>query len=110
MAFGLSNIPAIFQGYINKRPDKKLDVFVIVYQDDILIYTNNSGQVHVNAIWWVLKKLENHRLFANLKKSWFYKDEVRFFGYIVSTQKVKIENEQIKAMKNWPKSKSMKNI
>ena len=48
--FGLSNAPASFQGYINKILAKKLDVFVIVYLDDILIYAKNANQAHVNAV------------------------------------------------------------
>ena len=83
MSFGLSNAPVSFQGYINKIQAKKLDVFVIVYLDDILIYTKDVGQAHVNAVCWVLNKLKKHGLFANLKKCCFYKDEVRFLGYVV---------------------------
>ena len=51
MPFGLSNAPASFQGYINKILAEKLDVFVIVYLDDILIYTDDTGQGHVEAVW-----------------------------------------------------------
>ena len=54
MLFGLSNAPATFQGYVNKILAKKLDIFVIVYLDNILIYTNNLGQPHVEAMCWVL--------------------------------------------------------
>ena len=50
MFFGLSNAPASFQGYINKILVEKLDVFVIVYLDDILIYTKDAGQSHVEAV------------------------------------------------------------
>ena len=50
MPFGLSNIPASFQGYINKILAKKFNVFVIVYLNDILIYIKDKGQGHVNAI------------------------------------------------------------
>ena len=50
MPFGLSNAPATFQGYVNKILAEKLDVFIIVYLDDILIYTENPGQPHVNAV------------------------------------------------------------
>ena len=50
MAFGLSNAPATFQRYVNKTLAKKLDIFVIVYLDNILIYTKNSGQPHFEAI------------------------------------------------------------
>ena len=50
MPFRLSNAPASFQGYMNKFLAEKLDVFVIVYLDDILIYTKNAGQAHVDAV------------------------------------------------------------
>ena len=54
MPFGLSNAPATFQGYINKILAEKLDIFIIVYLDDILIYIKNPGQSHVEAVRWVL--------------------------------------------------------
>ena len=87
MSFGLSNAPASFQGYINKILAEKLDIFIIVYLDDILIYTEDPGQAHVSANWWVLEELRKNGLFANLKKCSFHKDKVRFLGYVVSAQK-----------------------
>ena len=51
MPFGLSNAPASFQGYINKILAEKLDIFVIVYLDDILIYTEDQSQGHVEVVW-----------------------------------------------------------
>ena len=84
MSFRLSNALASFQSYINKILAKKFDIFVIVYLDDILIYTKNLGQSHVEAVRWVLDVLRRHGLFANLKKYQFHKDEVCFLGYIVS--------------------------
>ena len=68
MSFGLSNASASFQGYINKILAKKLDVFVIVYLDDNLIYIDNKGQGHVEAVRWVLDFLKKNGFFANLKK------------------------------------------
>ena len=50
MPFGLSNAPAIFQWYVNKILAEKLDIFVIIYLDDILIYTKDLGQPHVEAV------------------------------------------------------------
>ena len=50
MSFELFNAPASFQDYINKIPAKKLDVFVIVYLDDILIYTKDEGQGHIESV------------------------------------------------------------
>ena len=82
MLFGLSNASASFQGYINKILTKKLDIFVIVYLDDILIYTEDPGQGHMEAVRWVLDVLRRYELFANLKKCQFHKDEVCFLGYV----------------------------
>ncbi len=84
MPFGLTNAPATFQGYINKILAEKLNIFVIVYLDNILIYTESEGEEHVQAIRWVLDQLRKHSLYANLKKCRFHQDEVRFLGYIVS--------------------------
>lgn len=55
MPFGLSNAPVSFQGYINKILVEKLDVFVIIYLDDILIYIDEAD--HVDSDWWVFNKL-----------------------------------------------------
>ena len=80
MPFGLSNAPATFQGYVNKILAEKLDIFVVVYLDDILIYIKDPGQSHVEAVRWVLDQLRKHFFFASLKKCQFYQDEVRFLG------------------------------
>ena len=83
MSFSLSNAPASFQGYINKILAKKLNIFVIVYLDDIFIYTEDLRQTHIDAVWWVLDILRKNGLYANLKKCRFYKDKVCFLGYVV---------------------------
>lgn len=54
MPFELTNVSVIFQGYINKILTEKLHVFIIIYLDDILIYTESKEKEHVEAIWWVL--------------------------------------------------------
>ena len=54
MPFGLSNALVTFQGYVNKILAEKLNVFVIVYLNDILIYTEDLGQPYVEAVCWVL--------------------------------------------------------
>ena len=107
MPFGLSNAPASFQGYINKILAEKLDIFVIVYLNDIFIYTEDQNQGHVEAVRWVLDLLKKNGLFANLKKYRFHKDKVRFLGYVVSSQGIRMENERIKAVKNWPEPMSV---
>ena len=110
MLFGLFNAPASFHGYINKIVAEKLDVFVIVYLDDIFVYTDNPGQAHVDAVRLISDILRKNSLFANLKKCRFHKDEVRFLGYVISAQGVRMEDKRIEAVKNWPEPKSVRDI
>ena len=70
--FGLSNASATFQGYVNKILAEKLDIFVIVYLDDILIHIKDLGQSHIEVMCWVLDQLWKYPLFTNLKKCHFY--------------------------------------
>ena len=110
MFFRLSNAPASFQGYINKILTKELYIFIIIYLNDNFIYTDDPGQGLMKAVRWVLDVLRRHRFFANLKKCQFHKNEVYFLGYIILDQGVKIEDEQIKVVKNWPKPTSVRDI
>ena len=110
MSFGLTNTLASFQKYINKILTKKLNIFVIVYLDDILIYTDDDGDGHVSAVWWVLKQLRKFSLFANLKRCRFYQEEIWFLGYVVSLKDIRIEDERIKAVKQWPKLQLVRDI
>ena len=100
MSFGLSNTPASFQDYINKILAEKLNIFIIFYLNDIFIYTEDKGQAHVDAVRWVLKKLRKNGLFPNLKKCCFHKDEIRFLGYVVLAQRIRIEEKKLDAVKN----------
>ena len=110
MPFGFSNAPATFQRYVNKILAEKLDVFIIVYLDDILIYTEDPGQPHVDAVRWVLDQLQKYFLFANLKKCRFHQNEIRFLGYVVSSKGISIEAEKIEVVKEWPEPKSVRDI
>lgn len=86
MVFGLTNTPATFQSYINKILAMKLDVFVIIYIDDILIYTKSEREDYVEAVQQALDQLQKHLLYSNLKKCQFHQNEVKFLGYIISHQ------------------------
>ena len=72
MPFGFFNSPAIFQGYVNKILAENLNIFVIVYLDDILIYTKDPSQPYIEAIYWILNQFLKYLLFANLKKCCFH--------------------------------------
>ncbi len=110
MPFGLSNAPASFQGYINKILTRKLDILVIVYLDDILIYTEDPGQPNTDVVRWVLEQLRKHGFFANLKKCRFHQEEVWFLGFVVSSQGIKMEEERIGAVKAWEEPRSIRDI
>ena len=110
MLFRWSNALVSFQYYIIQILAKKLDIFVIVYLDEILIYTEDLGQSHVAAVQWVLDVLRKHSLFTKLKKCRFYKDEVRFLEYIASSQGIWMEDERIKAVRNWLEPKLVRDI
>ena len=110
MLFGLSNLPAIFQRYVNKILAKKFDIFVIVYLDDILIYTKDLGQPHVETVCWILDQLQKYWLFTNLKKCRFNQDEVCFLGFVVSSKVISIKAKKIKVIKKWSKLMLIKDI
>lgn len=72
MSFNLSNISASFQGYINKIFAEKPNIFVILYLDNILIYTEDPAWSHMKAVYWIPEQLQKYDFFANLKKCWFH--------------------------------------
>lgn len=110
MPFGLSNAPAIFQGLINRILAEKLNIFCIVYLDDILIYTKGSESDHIEAVKWVLEQLLQNGLYANLQKCRFHQDEVRFLGYIISPEGVRMEPERISSVQDLPRPQGVRDV
>lgn len=93
MPFELSNVSASFQAYVNQALAKKLDIFMVVYIDDILIYTEDKRQDHVDSIKWVLRDLCRWGSYTNLKKCRFHQNKVCFLSYINSKTGIKMEQE-----------------
>lgn len=100
MFFGIFNTLANFHKYINKMLAKKLDIFVILYLNNILIYIKDLGQSHVDVVRWVLEQLQKYVLFVNLKKGQFHEDKIRFISFVILTQCIRIEEERIEAVKS----------
>ena len=84
---------------------KKLNIFIIIYLNVILIYIENPSQTDVNIIGQVLDILKNDKFFINLEKSKFYKNKICLLIYVFLAQKMKIEDKKIKIAKNQPKPK-----
>ena len=99
MPFGLTNTPVSFQRYINKILAEKLDIFIIVYLDDILISIDDDRDGHNTAIKWVLEQFRKFLLYVILKKCGFHQEEVWFLSYMMFLRDIRMEDERIEVIK-----------
>ncbi|CAL9222852.1 unnamed protein product [Arabidopsis halleri] len=106
MPFGLTNAPSTFQSVMNDLFRPYLRRFVLVFFDDILIYSPTIAS-HVKHLEIVLKLLFQHHFYPNYKKCSFGNTEFSYLGYIISVQGVAADPEKITAMKDWPVPKSL---
>lgn len=88
MPFDLCNAPATFTTLMNSIFYKESDEFVVVYIDDILVFSK-SEQEHQRHLWTLLTKLSKNQLYVNQEKSVFYLEELEFFRYIISKEGIK---------------------
>ena len=109
MPFGLVNAPATFQAMMNTILREFQDHGVIVYLDDILIYTK-SLEEHRALIKQVLARLERHDLAISLKKSVFHVDKVEFLGYIVGKDRVTMSKKKVESILSWKAPQSVKEV
>ena len=100
MTFGLTNAPAAFMDLMNRIFRPYLDQFVIVFIDDILIYSG-SGEEHAEHLRIVLQTLREHRLYAKLSKCQFWLDSVAFLGHMVFAEGVSVDLQKVEAILNW---------
>ena len=80
---------------------KYLDKFVLVFLDDILIYSENEEE-HEEHLRMALQLLREHKLYAKLSKCDFYKDKIHYLGHIISEEGISVDPENIEAIMNWP--------
>jgi hypothetical protein len=104
MSFSLTNALAIFQAYINKALSRLIDYFVVIYLDNILIYSK-PGEDYYTYIRIVIKRLRKHKLYIKLSKYFFNVEEVEFLGFIIGSIGVKLNPNRILIIKKWPKLK-----
>ena len=109
MSFGLSNVLATFQAYINKALAGMIDVFYIVYFDDILIYSS-SLKKHWGHVKQILKCLYKFQLFANLKKCAFAVQQINFLNFVISVKGVAMDPSQVSTIADWPTPKTYQEI
>ena len=109
MPFGLCNAAPTFQSLMNKILKPYLCVFVLVFFDDILIYSK-SWESHLQHVSQILQLLQNHYLFAKISKCSFGVTKVEYLGHIVSYDGVWVVPKKIQDMTNWPCPKTLKNL
>ncbi|KAJ9558426.1 hypothetical protein OSB04_013040 [Centaurea solstitialis] len=105
MSFGLTNAPAAFMDLMNRVCKPYLDEFVIVFIDDILIYSKTAEE-HGEHLRKVLEMLKRERLYAKFSKCEFWLKEVQFLGHIVTQEGIKVDPAKIEAIKDWESPKS----
>ncbi|KAA0062470.1 Ty3/gypsy retrotransposon protein [Cucumis melo var. makuwa] len=107
MPFGLTNAPTTFQALMNQVFRPYLRKFLLVFFDDILVYSKGV-EAHLEYLIVVFQLLRQHCLFANQKKCYFAKDRIEYLGHWVSAKGVEADQEKIKAMLEWPTPKNVR--
>jgi len=107
--FGLCNGPAAFQHLMNDVLREYLDVFVVIYLDDVLIYSETASE-HKRHVRLVLEKLRRAGLYAKLEKCQFSVQEVAFLGYLISLHRVRMNSKKVEAVTAWPTPQSQHDI
>ncbi|KAL0157145.1 hypothetical protein M9458_048391, partial [Cirrhinus mrigala] len=102
MPFGLANSPSFFQAFVNEVFRDLLNRCVIVYIDDILIFSNSFAE-HVQHV-------RAHRLYAKEEKCQFHQQSIAFLGYVISPEGVAMDDSKVNAVRDWPRPKTLKEL
>lgn len=100
MPFGVTNAPAVFMDLMNRIFRPYLDQFIIVFIDDILIYSK-SREEHEQHLRITLQTLREHKLYAKFEKCDFWLEQVKFLGHVVSKEGISVDPEKVEAVLQW---------
>jgi hypothetical protein len=109
MSFGLTNAPAFFMHLMNKVFMDYLDTFVVIFIDDILIYSKSEAE-HEKHLSHVLQRLREHKLYAKLSKCEFWIDEVPFLGHVISRGGIAVDPGKVKDVLDWVVPQTVKEV
>ena len=100
MSFGLTNAPAYFMYLMNSIFFEELDVFVIIFIDDILVYSKTKED-HVKYLRVVLQKHREHKLYTKFSKCEFWRTKLSFFRHILSHNRISVDLSKVKDVVEW---------
>lgn len=109
LPFGLTNAPATFMCLMNNVFHPFLDKFVLIFIDDILIYSH-SKEEHEEHLRLVLQTLREHQLYAKLSKCDFYKEEIQYLSHVITKEGIAVDPEKINTIMDWPIPKDVADI
>ena len=109
ISFSLTNTSPAFQQFMNDLFSNLLDVCVMIYLDDILIYSNNMSEHHWH-VKEVLKRLRKAGLYAKAEKCEFHSESVEYLEYILSPSGLTMSNNKVKIIQDWLEPKKVKDI
>ena len=107
--FGLTNAPTTFMCLMNNVLSKYLDKFVVVFIDDILIYSMTKEE-HDEHLKKILQMLREHQLYAKFNKCDFYKNKIQYLGHVISEEGISMDLDKIKAIIDWPVPKDVLDV
>ena len=109
MPFGLTNAPTVFMCLMNNVMHKYLNKFMVIFIDDILIYSK-SKEEHEEHLKIVLQELREHQLYAKFSKCDFFKDKIQYLGHVVTKEEIFVDPKKIKAIEEWPVPKYVTDV
>ena len=109
MPFGLSNAPSAFQRFMNKVFSDLLNIFVVIYLDDILIYSNNLID-HKKHVKEVLRRLRDNGLYASSTKCIFHQEKIEFLGFVLGLDGLRMDESKVQTIQGWPTPHWMKDM
>ncbi|KAM2616927.1 hypothetical protein TB1_033384 [Malus domestica] len=109
MPFGLTNAPVAFMDLMNRVFQPYLDRFVIVFIDNILVYSKSKAE-HARHLKLVLSSLREHQLYAKFSKCEFWLNQVAFLGHVVSAQGIQVDSQKVAAVENWEQPQTVTEV
>ena len=109
MPMGLCNAPATFQTLVNRIFYDCIDVVLVLYMDDLLVFSRNRED-HLKHVDTVLSRLQSEKLYVSPKKCTFMREETEFLGMIVGRKGIRVNPDKIEVVRSWPRPRTLTEV